>query len=172
MSSRPMSGRPGAAGAAPLLLILLLSALFLPAAALAVLPDERLDDPALEARARDISAEVRCVVCQNESIDSSSAGIAHALRVLIRERLKAGDSDEEIKDFLVARYGDFVLLRPRFASYTLLLWLGPALVLLLGGVGVLLYLRGQRRGARAGAATGAPLSPDEEARLARLMGEE
>ncbi|MEX0760781.1 MAG: cytochrome c-type biogenesis protein, partial [Tistlia sp.] len=150
--------------AALLLPALLLPALLLSGGACAVLPGERLDDPVLEARARDISAEIRCVVCQNESIDSSGAGIAQDMRVLIRERLSAGDSDAQVKDFLVARYGDYVLLRPPFASYTLLLWLGPVLVLLLGGLGAALYLRGGR-GAGAGAG---PLSAEERGRLARL----
>ncbi len=150
--------------AAPLLMA---AALLAPLAAGAVLPGERLEDPALETRARELSAEIRCVVCQNESIDSSEAGIARDLRVLIRERLQAGDSDAEVKDFLVARYGDYVLLRPPFASYTLLLWLGPALVLLIGGVGAAVYLRSQPR-------TTAPataLSAAERARLAELTGE-
>jgi cytochrome c-type biogenesis protein CcmH len=94
--------------------------------AFAVEPDEILDDPVLEARARDLSAEIRCVVCQNESIDSSSAGIARDLRILLRERLVAGDSDAEVKDFLVARYGDYVLLRPPVKPATYLLWFGPS----------------------------------------------
>lgn len=152
------------------LLLVAALALLLPTAAGAVLPSERLDDPALEARARDISAEIRCVVCQNESIESSNAGIAQDLRVLIRERLQAGDSDAQVKDFLVARYGDYVLLRPPFASYTLLLWLGPALVLLAGGVGAAVYLRSQRR--NPGLAGGAPLSADERARVEQLVHED
>src|SRR3546814_5271106 len=89
-----------------------------------------LDDPVLEQRARDLSAEIRCVVCQNESIDSSNAELAHELRVLVRERLVAGDSDQEVPDYLVARYGDFVLLRPRMKPSTYLLWYGPFLILL------------------------------------------
>lgn len=148
----------------PLARVLLVSALLLAASvAGAVLPSERLEDPALEARAREISAGIRCVVCQNESIDSSGAGIARDMRVLIRERLAAGDSDREVRNFLVARYGDYVLLQPPFASYTLLLWLGPAAVLLLGGLGAALYLRGQRR-----ASAETPLSAEERERLAGL----
>lgn len=149
----------------PVALLLLALVLSAPSSGGAVLPSERLEDPALEARAREISAEIRCVVCQNESIESSNAGIAHDLRVLIRERLQAGDSDAEVKDFLVERYGDYVLLRPPFASYTLLLWLGPGLVLLVGGLGAAVYLRRQRQD---GATTEAPLSAEEQARLAEL----
>ena len=102
----------------------------------AVQPDEMLDDPALEARARAISADLRCPVCQNESIDESNASLARDLRVLLRERLVAGDSDDEVKDFLVARYGEFVLLTPRMDGINLVLWLAaPVLLLLALGVG-------------------------------------
>src|SRR3546814_8042783 len=104
--------------------LLLVLSLLLAAPALAVEPSEMLDDPVLEQRARDLSAEIRCVVCQNESIDSSNAEIAHELRVLVRERLVAGDSDPEVLDYLVARYGDFVLLRPPMKPSTYLLWYG------------------------------------------------
>ena len=99
----------------------------------AVQPDEVLPDPKLEARARAISAELRCLVCQNQSIDDSDAPLARDLRLLVREQLKTGASDSDIRAFLVARYGEFVLLRPSFNAHTLLLWLGPALVLLAGG---------------------------------------
>ena len=95
-------------------------------------PDEILPDPALETRARNLSRELRCMVCQNQSIDDSDAPLARDLRLLVRERLKAGDSDTQIVDFLVARYGDFVLLKPRFTSHTALLWLLPFLVLIAG----------------------------------------
>ena len=102
----------------------------------AVQPDEMLDDPALEARARAISADLRCPVCQNESIDESNASLARDLRILLRERLVAGDSDDEVKDFLVARYGEFVLLTPRMDGINLVLWLAaPVLLLLALGVG-------------------------------------
>jgi cytochrome c-type biogenesis protein CcmH len=101
--------------------------------ALAVQPDEVLSDPKLEARARSISAELRCLVCQNQSIDDSDAPLARDLRLLVREQLKTGASDSEIRSFLVARYGEFVLLRPSFNAHTLLLWLGPLAVLLAGG---------------------------------------
>jgi cytochrome c-type biogenesis protein CcmH len=132
--------------------------------AFAVEPDEILDDPVLEARARDLSAEIRCVVCQNESIDSSSAGIARDLRILLRERLVAGDSDAEVKDFLVARYGDYVLLRPPVKPATYLLWFGPALVLAIGLVVLVVALRRRR-----GKAVPVPLSAAEQARLQRLI---
>ncbi len=149
-----------------LLLALWLLAAALPAAA--VEPDEILADPALEARARALSEVVRCVVCQNESIDSSSAGIARDLRLLIRERLLAGDSDQEILDFLVVRYGAFVLLEPPLQPTTWALWFGPLAILLLGTGAVVLVLR--RRGGRPEAA--APLSEAERQRLARFLEEE
>ncbi len=103
--------------------------------ALAVQPDEMLADPALEARARALSKELRCMVCQNQSIDDSDAPLARDLRLLVRERLQAGDSDQQVLDFLVARYGEFVLLKPRFAWHTALLWLVPAVVFVIGGAG-------------------------------------
>jgi cytochrome c-type biogenesis protein CcmH len=136
--------------------------------ALAVEPDEILDDPVLEQRARDLSAEIRCVVCQNESIDSSNAEIAREVRLLVRERLVAGDSDQEILDYLVDRYGDFVLLRPPMKPTTYLLWYGPFAVLLLGALGVFVYFRRLR----AAPAVPPALSAEEEARLARLLAEE
>ena len=133
------------------------------APAVAVTPDEQLRDPKLEARARAISQELRCVVCQNQSIDDSAAPLAHDLRVILRERLAAGDSDKQAVDYLVARYGDFVLLRPPFQADTVALWLGPLAVLLFGGAGVGLYMRGRSRMADA------PLSAADEAEAARLM---
>src|ERR1051325_9204338 len=99
-------------------------------------PDEILPNPALEARARDLSKELRCMVCQNQSIDDSDAPLARDLRILVRERLTAGDSNQQVLDFLVARYGQFVLLRPRFEWETALLWLTPLIVLVLGSLGV------------------------------------
>ena len=134
--------------------------------ATAVEPDEVLEDPVLEARARELSKIIRCVVCQNESIDSSNAGLAKDLRVLVRERLTAGASDQDVLDYLVARYGDFVLLRPPIKPVTYLLWFGPAIILLLGGTGAILYLR--RRARATGAAD---LMPEERARLDRLLKE-
>ena len=124
-----------------------------------------LDDPVLEQRARTLSQEIRCVVCQNESIDSSNADIARELRILVRERLVAGDSDPQVLDYLVARYGDFVLMRPPVKPATYLLWFGPLVVLLLGLFGVVLYFRRQR----VQPAAPAPLSADEAARLSRLL---
>ena len=129
----------------------------------AVEPDEVLEDAVLEGRARELSKVIRCLVCQNESIDSSNADLARELRLLVRERLTAGDSDGEVLDFLVARYGDFVLLRPRMIPANYLLWFGPALFLLLGGAGVVLYFRA-RATHRAD-----DLSEAERSRLARLV---
>jgi cytochrome c-type biogenesis protein CcmH len=131
--------------------------------ALAVQPDEVLRDPALEARARSLSSELRCMVCQNQSIDDSDAPLAKDLRVLVRERLGAGDSDADIKAFLVARYGDFVLLRPPFDWRTALAWLGPFVVVLLGGIAALAAQR--RRRALPGAV---PLTTEEQAALERI----
>jgi cytochrome c-type biogenesis protein CcmH len=132
----------------------------------AVEPSERLADPVLEARARTISGELRCLVCQNESIDESSADLAHDLRVLVRQRLVAGDSDKAVLDYIVARYGTFVLLDPPFEPATWLLWLGPPLLVL--GTGGFLALRAQRRRSETGPP---PLSPEENARAAMLLGD-
>ena len=145
------------------LALILAAALALAGPALAVTPDEQLKDPKLEARARTLSQELRCVVCQNQSIDDSAAPLAHDLRVILRERLAAGDSDKQAVDYLVARYGDFVLLKPPFQPDTWALWLGPAAILVLGGAGAALYMRGRAK-------TGeAPLSAADEAEAARLM---
>lgn len=141
----------------------LLAALILAAPALAVQPDEILKDPAQEARAREISAGLRCLVCQNQSIDDSDAPLAKDLRVLVRERLRAGDSDREVRDFVVQRYGEFVLLRPVFGAHTLLLWLTPVLVLGLGALGLYGALR-RRPG------PSAPLDAREQAELDRILG--
>ena len=147
----------------------LLMAAWTTAAALAVEPGERLDDPALEARARAISAELRCLVCQNQSLDDSSAELAHDLRMLIRERLKTGDSDEQVRQFLVRRYGDFILLKPPLQPDTYLLWFGPPALLLLGAAGVALYLRRRNRIAEG---VPAPLTPEECRKLAKLLRED
>lgn len=144
----------------------LLLLLLLASPALAVLPDERLADPALEARARALSRELRCVVCQNESIDESNATIARDLRILLRERLTAGDSDAQATAFLVARYGDFVLLRPPVRADTWLLWFGPFAALIIGAGITIVALR------RRPAAVAAPLSTEEQARVEKLMREE
>jgi cytochrome c-type biogenesis protein CcmH len=146
---------------------MLLVALFAPSPLWAVEPDEMLSDPTLEARARALSKELRCMVCQNESIDDSGAPLAHDLRVLVRDRIKAGDSDRQVLDFLVARYGEFVLLRPRLSWHTVALWGLPPAVLLIGGVVILMDLR-RRRTAQAEEEK-ANLSVAEEARLAELL---
>jgi cytochrome c-type biogenesis protein CcmH len=130
----------------------------------AVQPDEILPNPAQETRARDLSRELRCMVCQNQSIDDSDAPLARDLRLLVRERIKAGDSDGQVRDFLVARYGEFVLLRPRFGMQTLLLW-GIAPLALLGGV-IVLWRNSRRRQA----AAPQPLDSDEERQIADLLG--
>src|SRR5215475_4595233 len=152
-----------------LALVLLLSALVASAGALAVQPDEILPDATLEARARALSKELRCMVCQNQSIDDSDAPLARDLRILVRERLQAGDSDHQVIDFLVARYGEFVLLKPRFYAHTALLWLGPAAVLVVGAFGLLLLARRQRRGSAAAGADGPKLTAAEEARLSEIL---
>jgi len=132
----------------------------------AVEPGEMLKDPALEARARKISQELRCVVCQNQSIDDSNAPLAHDLRVIVRERLTAGDTDSQVLAFVEARYGEFVLLRPPFKPQTFLLWLTP--LLLLGGAAVFL-VRARSRQPASGAA---PLSADERKRLDDLLAQD
>jgi cytochrome c-type biogenesis protein CcmH len=133
----------------------------------AVLPDEVMSDPAKEARARHLSQELRCMVCQNQSIDDSEAPLARDLRLLVRERIASGDSDAQVIDFLVARYGEFVLLKPRFERQTLLLWLVPPLMLF--GGGLLLWLQARRRKADAGVPAGDALTPEEQTRLKLLM---
>ena len=146
--------------------LLMLSALFVASTAGAVLPDEQLSDPALEARARAISQQLRCVVCQNQSIDDSDAPLARDLRLIVREQLSAGKTDEQTMDYIVARYGNFVLLKPPFEPATWALWLAPLFVLLAGGAGVAAYLSGRRR---AGAAEVPALTPEEQARVDALL---
>jgi cytochrome c-type biogenesis protein CcmH len=149
----------------------LAAACFLVAIALsparAVLPDEVMSDPAEEARARNLSRELRCMVCQNQSIDDSEAPLARDLRLLVRERIAAGDSDSQVVDFLVARYGEFVLLKPRFERQTLLLWLVPPFLLVVGGV--VLWVQARRRWTLDARPGNLHLSADEEARLAALI---
>lgn len=141
-----------------------------PLSAAAVEPNEILPDPRLEARARDLSAELRCLVCQNQSIDDSSAPLARDLRLLVRERLKAGDTDREVLDFIVARYGEFVLLRPPFGLSTLLLWLAP--VAALAAAVITAWAAGRRQRERSQtAAADAALTAAEEAKLRALLGE-
>ena len=146
--------------------ILLLAAalILIVPAAFAVEPDEMMKDPALESRARALSQTLRCMVCQNESIDESNAPLARDLRLLVRERIRNGDSDAEVREFLVARYGEFILLTPRLTARTILLWSVPVLVLLAGGTGVLLTLRNRTP-------LPAPLSDAEKRRLAALLGD-
>ena len=159
----------GSYAAAWLLFIVLI--LLLAAPAQAVRPDEMLTDPALEARARDIGQELRCLVCRNQSIDDSDADLAHDLRVLVRERLQAGDTDAQVVAYIRSRYGDFVLLRPPLALGTVLLWAGPALILLLGVFGVVRFYRARAHdpGTEANAAA---LNPEEQRRLDAVLGEE
>ena len=135
--------------------------------ALAVTPGERLDDPVLEQRAREISRELRCVVCQNQSIDDSDATLARDLRTIVRERVVAGDSNEQVIDFVVARYGEFVLLKPRLGAHTRVLWAAPFLVLLAASLLAIWFVR--RRNTRP---VEAPLSEVEQARLAAILGPE
>ena len=142
-----------------------LLALIAPGAALAVQPDEMLKNPVLEARARNLSQELRCMVCQNQSIDDSEASLARYLRLLVRERLMQGDSDKQVLDFLVARYGEFVLLKPRFEPQTLLLWGIPPLSLL-GGLAVLLVMARRRQTTNLSAGE---LSASEQQRIAKLV---
>lgn len=148
---------------AALLLSLFLSLHMAPA--YAVNPDEILADPALEQRARTLSAGLRCMVCQNESIDDSNAELARDLRILVRDRLTAGDSDADVLNYVVDRYGEFVLLKPRLNTRTVLLWSFPAVLLLIGGVSLWLFSR------RKGAAPiiDAPLTKAEQERLGQIL---
>jgi cytochrome c-type biogenesis protein CcmH len=141
-------------------------------AAYAVQPDEIMSDPAKESRARDLSRELRCMVCQNQSIDDSDAPLARDLRLLVRERIAAGDSDAQVLDFLVARYGEFVLLKPRLEPHTYLLWLLPPLALAGGGFALWMYSRRRTRSATAEDQSLRQLTPEEEARLEQLIASE
>ena len=143
-------------------LVLLLALLFA-GAAQAVKPDEVLADPALEARARLLSEGLRCMVCQNQSIDESDADLARDLRILVRQRLAAGDTDQQVMDYIVSRYGEFVLLKPRFSARNALLWGTPVLLLLVGGVFIVLTTRSRRS-----LATKA-LSPEEQVALDKML---
>jgi cytochrome c-type biogenesis protein CcmH len=148
------------------ILVLIMAA----SAACAVQPDEIMSDPVKEARARDLSRELRCMVCQNQSIDDSEAPLAKDLRILVRERIAAGDSNAQVIDFIVARYGEFVLLKPRLNAHTWILWLLPPLVLAGGGIALWMQAR-RRRKSVAGEEDPAllKLSAEEEARLERLI---
>ncbi len=146
-------------------LIALVAAFALAGPALAVLPGEQLRDPKLEARARAIGSELRCLVCQNQSIDDSDAALAGDLRVILRERILAGDTDKQATDYIVKRYGDYVLLKPPFEPQTLLLWLGPALVLMGGAVWVATMARKRNPGDEPPPA----LTPEEHEQLLRKL---
>ena len=148
-------------------LLLALTLLMAAAPAFAVNPDEMLADPALEARARTLSAELRSKVCQNQSIDDSNADLAKDLRLLVRERITDGDSDQQVLDYIVSRYGEFVLLKPRFSMRTLLLWGAPVLLILAGGISLVVFAR-----KRAGKPTGSKLTAEEQERLAELLEKE
>ncbi len=147
------------------LLALIMTSLAVTSPALAVNPSEMLKDPILEERAREISKELRCLVCQNESIDDSDAQLARDLRVLVRERLAAGSSDQEVVDYVVSRYGDFVLLNPPFKGTTYVLWLGPLAIAGAGLIALFIFFR--RR--TAAAPTPPPLTEDEDRKLKSLL---
>src|SRR4051794_1407188 len=149
--------------------LMLLFTVLLTGPAHAVRPDEMLADPTLESRAREVGRELRCLVCRNQSIDDSDADLAHDLRVLVRERLKAGDTNDRVIAYIRSRYGEFVLLRPPFEIATVLLWVGPALILLLGAFGVARFYRARTHDPDANAAA---LSPEERCRLQAVLGEE
>ncbi len=159
----------------PIFMLLVLGFLLPANLAYAVSPDEKLADPKLEHRAREISAGLRCLVCQNQSIDDSKAGLAKDLRLLVRERLVKGDSDEQVMEFVVARYGDFVLLKPPFNLYTMMLWLAPLLLLLAGIVMIRRFnadaLKKLAAEEREDSPIKAGLSDAEQARLKKLLGE-
>jgi len=153
------------------LILTALTLLTAPDHALAVQPDEILPAPALEGRARSLSKELRCMVCQNQSIDDSDAPLARDLRLIVRERIKDGDSDRQVIDFLVARYGEFVLLKPRLALHTALLWFGPPAMLCGGALTLLLIARRRTRRGPVDQVKpeGGDLTPAEQARLAQLL---
>ena len=144
-----------------------IAALLFSGSAGAVQPDEVLDDPALESRARELSKELRCLVCQNQSIDDSDAELAKDLRVLVRERLVEGDSDEEVMSFITDRYGDYVLLRPPVNAGTALLWGGPFVIFLIAALTLAIWMR--RRQTPDWGASGQGLSTEEQARLSKLI---
>ncbi|MGB9153297.1 MAG: cytochrome c-type biogenesis protein [Alphaproteobacteria bacterium] len=147
------------------LFFILLALLSLFGIAHAVQPNEMLADPKLEARARAISEDLRCLVCQNQSIDDSDADLAHDLRLIVRQRLQAGDTDAQVKQYLVDRYGDYVLLTPPFKASTVVLWTGAPIFLLIGLTAAFLFYRRRRE---TPTDPGRPLSPDEQQRLANL----
>ena len=169
MDRRPSSAMAGEGRRSLCRLFLVGAMLFLTSiASFAVEPNERLADPALEARARTISEELRCLVCQNESIDESGADLAHDIRIFVRQRLTAGDTDAQAMQAIVNRYGSFVLLKPPVEPATYVLWYGPPLLVAVGLVGAVLWLRRRQTGPATGIA---PLSAEETSRLAGLMQE-
>jgi len=151
------------------ILYLALIVLLFPVNGFAVNPDEVLDDPVLEERAREISKGLRCLVCQNQSIDDSDAGLAKDLRILVRERLVAGDSDEGVVNYVVSRYGEFVLLKPRFKTATLALWLGPLFLVLMGLIAIGLFFRRTRNEIGKTGPAFTPLSDTEQRRLSDIL---
>ncbi len=163
MRGRELRGILQASGLFARLLVTLFL-LFVPFSAFAVNPDEVLADPALEVRARALSAELRCMVCQNQSIDDSNADLAKDLRLLVRERLTDGDTDEQVLNYIVSRYGEFVLLKPRLRVRTVLLWGAPIMLIVAGGISLLVFAR-----RRAGKPTGSRLTAEEQARLDELL---
>ena len=157
-----------------LLALLMVSAtlagsLFLTAPGFAVEPSEVLDDPALEARARVVGRDLRCVVCQNQSIDDSNAELARDMRVLVRKRILNGDTNQQVTDYMVDRYGDYVLLDPPFKTRTLVLWLGPIAFAVFGAGGVFMFYRNRRKATPENAPDAQPLSADEHAKIDALM---
>ncbi|MEZ2129022.1 MULTISPECIES: cytochrome c-type biogenesis protein CcmH [unclassified Sinorhizobium] len=145
-------------------LLLVLSVLLAAVPAMAVNPDEMLADPKLEARARALSAELRCMVCQNQSIDDSNAELARDLRLLVRQRITDGDSDQQVLDYIVSRYGEFVLLKPRLTAETALLWGTPIVLIAAAGIAVIAFIRRRRD-----KPTGSRLTPEEQARLDEVL---
>lgn len=139
---------------------------------MAVNPDEVLDDPLLEKRARALSVNIRCLVCQNQSIDDSNADLARDLRILVRERLIAGDSDTEVLDYLISRYGDFVMLKPPFKGSTFILWLGPLFVFVLAVIGLVIYFRRRQTELANTSDSSSRLSSEEREQLNRLLDRE
>ena len=160
--NRPSRLRTRLAGAAALALIWAAAS-----PSWAIRPDEIMTDPRLEVRARAIGSELRCLVCQNESIDDSDADLAHDLRLLVRQRVKAGDSDAQVKAYIVARYGDYVLLTPPFKPETYLLWFGPLILAVIAGGGAIAVFRRP-----AAPADTAPLSAEQDRRLTTLIGDD
>ena len=144
---------------------------FLVSPSFAVNPSEVLKDPALETRARDVSQNLRCLVCQNQSIDDSDAELARDLRLLVRERIKAGDTNTQVIDYVVSRYGDFVLLKPPFKAGTIVLWVGPVLAFIGGMIALVLYFRRRHQITVASSRRLTALSEDERKRLEKLMGD-